>query len=272
MTLTSSTELVTVDVADGVATVTLNRPAARNALNMEMKKGLAALLAEIPRRREVRAVLVTGVEGAFCAGGDVKELDASRSAAAVTVRHGWLLRSVYEPLVRLDVPTVAAVNGLCFGAGVSLMLSCDIALARDDALFSLAFSRMGLVPDCGSMWLLSRALGPGRAKELLFTARRFGAAEAQTLGLVQRVVGAESFAADAGQLARSLAHGPQRTLGVTKRLLEQASTCTYDEALQLEVQALGVAMSSPEHAEALAAFTAKREPDFLSVSEPDPFD
>lgn len=271
MSLASGSELLEVEVADGVATLRLNRPQARNALNMEIKRALAAVLAAIPADDAVRAVLLTGTDPAFCAGGDVKELDASRSAGQVVTRHGWLLESVYEPLARLPVPTVAAVNGVTFGAGLSLMLSCDIAVAREDAVFSLAFSRMGLVPDCGSMWLLPRAIGLNRAKELLFTARRFDAAEALSLGLVQRVVTAEDFEAQSAELARSLARGPKRTLAATKRLLEQASTCTYDEALVLEAHALGVVMSSAEHGEALAAFGEKRDPDFVSVPDPGPF-
>lgn len=271
MTLTSSSELVGIEVSGGLATITLNRPAARNAFNLEMKQAVARLLQEIPHRGDIRAVLLTGADDAFCAGGDVKELDASRSADAVVARHGWLLRSVYEPLTRLPVPTVAAVNGLCFGAGVSLMLSCDIAVAREDSLFSLAFSRMGLVPDCGALWLLPRAIGLGRAKELLYTARRFDASAALELGLVQRVLPKEGFVAQTAALAAELAAGPVRTLAMTKQLIEQASTCTYAEALVLEVNALGVAMTSPEHAEALLAFSEKRAPDFPAVAASSPF-
>lgn len=266
MSLETGSELLRLEIVDGVATLTLNRPSARNALNLEIKTALAAVLKELPARPDVRAVLLTGTGTAFSAGGDVKELDAARTAEAVLARHRWLLGSVYLPLTRLAVPTVVAVNGLAFGAGVSLMLSCDIAIASEDAIFSLAFSRMGLVPDCGALWLLPRAVGQRRARELIFTARRFGAAEALDMGLVERVVPATELAARATELAGSLARGPRQTLAMTKRLLEQTSTASYPETLEIEAQAVAVSMSSAEHAEALAAFGEKRDPVFTALS------
>jgi 2-(1,2-epoxy-1,2-dihydrophenyl)acetyl-CoA isomerase len=265
MSLSTETEVLDVSVAAGVATLVLNRPAARNALNMELKRELARLLRAIPDDPSIRALLLTGEGSAFCAGGDVKELDATRTALVSRDRMRWLLQEVIIPLARLEVPTVAAVNGSAFGAGLSLALACDIVVASEQATFSFAFSRMGLVPDCGALWFLPRALGPGQAKELLFTARRFGPEEARALGLVQRVVPAAEFQQAAGDLAASLAAGPKAVLRMTKRLLEQAATSTHDEAAELESYAQGVAMSSPEHAEALAAFHERREPDFLNV-------
>jgi 2-(1,2-epoxy-1,2-dihydrophenyl)acetyl-CoA isomerase len=264
VSLVTGSELLQLEIADGVARLTLNRPAARNALNLEIKTALADVLKELPARSDVRALLLTGSGTAFSAGGDVKELDASRTAEAVLARHRWLLQSVYLPLTRLGAPTVAAVNGLAFGAGVSLMLSCDIAIASEDAIFSLAFSRMGLVPDCGALWLLPRAVGPRRARELIFTARRFGAAEALDMGLVEQVVPAAELFARASELAGSLARGPRQTFALTKRLLEQTSSASYAETLEVEAQALAVSMSSAEHAEALAAFAQKRNPVFTS--------
>jgi 2-(1,2-epoxy-1,2-dihydrophenyl)acetyl-CoA isomerase len=132
-------------------------------------------------------------------------------------------------------------------------------------VFSLAFSRMGLLPDCGALWFLPRRLGLGRAKELLFTARRFGAQEALELGIAQRVVPAGELADAAGELAAALAAGPADALRMTKRLLEQAATSTLDEVAELESYAQGIAMASGEHAEAVAAFRERREPDFRSV-------
>ncbi|WP_187369167.1 enoyl-CoA hydratase/isomerase family protein [Baekduia soli] len=270
MTLRTGSELLGLEVDGGVATLTLNRPAARNALNMEVKAALARVLAELPRHPEVRALVLTGSGPAFSAGGDVKEFDPSRTGDQVLARHRWLLQSVYLPLVRLGLPTVAAVNGLAFGAGVSLMLSCDIAIASEDATFSLAFSRMGLVPDCGALWLLPRAVGPRRARELLLTARRFGAAEALELGLVERVVPAGELTGAAAELGAALARGPRGALAMTKRLLEQTGPVGYAEALEIEAQAVAVAMASAEHAEALDAFLGKRDADFAGLPSVEP--
>jgi 2-(1,2-epoxy-1,2-dihydrophenyl)acetyl-CoA isomerase len=265
MTVAIGSDVLSVAVEDRVATVTLNRPEARNALNMELKRALAGVLRAIPDDPAVRAVVLTGSGPAFSAGGDVKELDATRTALTSRDRMRWLLNDVFIPLARLDVPTIAAVNGAAFGAGLSLALACDIVIASDAASFSLAFSRMGLVPDCGALWFLSRRLGMGRAKELLFTARRFDAAEARDMGIVQRVVAAEELDAAAAELAATLAAGPADALRMTKRLLEQAATSTLDEVAELESYAQGIAMSSAEHAEALLAFRERRAPDFRGL-------
>jgi 2-(1,2-epoxy-1,2-dihydrophenyl)acetyl-CoA isomerase len=265
VSIASETEALDVAVSEGVATLTLNRIRARNALNMELKLELARVLRAIRDDRSIRAVLITGAGSAFSAGGDVKELDVARSALASRDRMQRLLHDVFIPLARLELPTVAAVNGPAFGAGLSLALACDIVIASDQAVFSCAFSRMGLIPDCGALWFLPRVLGPATAKELLFTARRFGPDEARELGLVQRVVPASDLHAAARELAVSLARGPTATLRMTKRLLEQSATSTLDEVAELESYAQGVAMSSPEHAEALAAFRERRDPDFLST-------
>jgi len=265
MTVATRDDVLSVVVQDGVATLTLNRPEARNALSMELKHALAAVLRTLPEAPAVRAVVLTGSGPAFSAGGDVKELDATRTALTSRDRMRWLLHEVVIPLARLDVPTVAAVNGPAFGAGLSLALACDIVVASDAATFSLAFSRMGLLPDCGALWFLPRRLGLARAKELLFTARRFDADEALELGIVQRVVPAEELESAAAQLAATLAAGPANVLRMTKRLLEQAATSTLDEVAELESYAQGIAMSSAEHAEGLLAFRERRDPDFRSV-------
>jgi 2-(1,2-epoxy-1,2-dihydrophenyl)acetyl-CoA isomerase len=266
VSIATQAEVLGLKLDGGVATLTLNRPEARNALNMELKRELARVLRAIPEDRSIRCVLLTGNGPAFSAGGDVKELDASRTALTSRDRMDWLLHEVFLPLAHLPVPTVAAVNGAAFGAGFSLALACDIVVASEEAVFSLAFARMGLVPDCGALWFLPRVLGAGRAKELLFTARRFGAAEALELGIAQRVAPAAELAGISGELARSIAAGPSHALRMTKRLLEQCATSTLEEAAQLESYAQGIAMSSPEHAEALEAFRERREPDFPCVS------
>jgi 2-(1,2-epoxy-1,2-dihydrophenyl)acetyl-CoA isomerase len=265
MTVATRNDVLSVTVQDGVATLRLNRPEARNALNMELKRALAGVLRTLPEDPAVRAMVLTGAGPGFSAGGDLTELDATRTALTSRDRMRWLLHEVVIPLARLDLPTVAAVNGPAFGAGLSLALACDIVVASDAAVFSLAFSRMGLLPDCGALWFLPRRLGLARAKELLFTARRFDAAEALDLGIVQRVVPADELDDAAAALAATLASGPTDALRMTKRLIEQAATSTLDEVAELESYAQGVAMSSAEHAEGLLAFRERRTPDFRSL-------
>jgi 2-(1,2-epoxy-1,2-dihydrophenyl)acetyl-CoA isomerase len=265
MTTATEAEVLEVKIADGVATLTLHRPEARNALNMALKRELARVLRTIPEDRSIRAVILTGAGPAFSAGGDVKELDSTRPAMVSRDRMRWLLHAVVMPLSRLELPTVAAVNGAAFGAGLSLALACDIVLASEEAVFSFAFSRMGLVPDCGALWFLPRRVGMGQAKELLFTARRFGPEEARELGIVQRIVPAAELDEAARSLAVSLAEGPADALRMTKRLLEQAATSTLDEVAELESYAQGIAMSSAEHAEALTAFRERRPPVFRGL-------
>jgi enoyl-CoA hydratase/carnithine racemase len=265
MSTVTEHEVLSVAVKDGVARLTLNRPEARNALNMELKRALATAVREVAADRSIRCAVLTGAGPAFSAGGDIKELDATRPALVSRDRMRWLLSEVFIPLARLEVPTIAAVNGAAFGAGLSIALACDIVLASDAARFSLRFSRMGLVPDCGALWFLPRRLGLGQAKELVFTARVFGPEEARELGIAQRVVPAAELDAAANELAAELAAGPRETLRMTKRLLEQAATSTLDEVAELESYAQGVTMASAEHAEALLAFHERRDPDFRSL-------
>lgn len=265
MSIITEHEVLSVAVHEGVARLTLKRPQSRNALNMELKRALATALREVGADRSIRCLVVTGAGQAFSAGGDIKELNATRSALTSRDRMRWLLSEVFVPLARLEVPTIAAVNGAAFGAGLSLALACDIVLASDAAKFSLRFTRMGLLPDCGALWFLPRRVGLGQAKELLFTARVFGPEEARQLGIVQRVVPAAELEAAASELGAELAAGPRDALRMTKRLIEQAATSTLDEVVELESYAQGIAMSSVEHAEALAAFGERRDPDFRSL-------
>lgn len=250
------------ELEDNVATITLDRPEALNALNLELKAELAEVIGSITDQPEIRAAVVTGSGRAFCAGGDITEMDPDRTTVVSRERMGKLLREVFIPLARLEKPVIAAVNGHAHGAGFSLALAADIIYASESAIFSLAFARLGLVPDSSALYFLPRRLPINKAKELVFSARRFGAAEAMELGLVQRVIPDDELLAEARALAAELASGATIAFGLAKRLLDQSSILSMEDMAQLEAYAQGVAISTDDHAEGIRAFHERRPPVF----------
>jgi len=246
----------------GVVTLTLNRPTALNALNLELKSALAKEIADLAVRQEVRAVVITGAGRAFCAGGDIKEMDSSRSPAEIRDRLAALHRMVFAPLAAIEKPVIAAVNGPAFGAGLSLALACDIVISADTAKFGLAFTLRGLVPDAGAAYRLVRLMGLGRVKDLAFTGRIFGAEEACNFGIVQKVVGADDLAVEVQNYAATLALGATRAIGLTKRLLDLAPHSSLESMTEHEIGAVIQAIGTSDHAEALKAFTEKRPANF----------
>lgn len=251
------------DVENGVAWIRLSRPAARNALNMALKSELAETIAVAGDREDVRAVVLTGEGKAFCAGGDIDEMVLNDSPRTSRVRLQALLANIFVPLAQLEKPTIAAINGHAHGAGLSLALACDIALAADSASLSCAFAKVGLVPDCGSLYFLPRRVGIHVAKELIFTGRRLAADEALGLGLLNRVVPAERLLDEARTLAEELAAGPTTALGMAKSLLDASTSSTLSEIAQLEVYGQAIAYSTRDHLSARNAFTHKTSPRFV---------
>lgn len=249
------------ETAGPVATITLNRPAALNALTVELKVALRAAIREAARDRSIRAIVLTGAGRAFCAGQDLRER-LEPDAAPLDVE----LRERYNPLVldlrRLAKPIVAAVNGVAAGAGASLALACDLRVAASDATFVLAFGRLGLVPDTGMSWLLPRLVGPARAIELALLAEPLGADEAARLGLVTRVVERERLPAEAAAVALRLAELAPRAVAETKRAFDRGLVADLEATLEDEAYRQGVLGRSADHAEGLAAFLEKRPPRF----------
>ncbi|MDQ3777958.1 MAG: enoyl-CoA hydratase-related protein [Actinomycetota bacterium] len=242
-----------------VLTITLNRPDVLNAFNREMHESLAAALKDA-RDPDVRAVVLTGAGRGFCVGQDLTEF---REAPGDI---GDRLRSNYHPNVlairALEKPVIAAVNGAAAGAGVSFACACDIRIAADAATFVPAFINIGLVPDSGGTYFISRILGPARAFEWMSSGRRLTAAEAHAWGLVSDVVEAERLAAHAAELAARLAAMPTRGIGMTKRLFDRSSHATLDEQLELEAQLQAAATRTADFREGVAAFLEKRDPSF----------
>jgi 2-(1,2-epoxy-1,2-dihydrophenyl)acetyl-CoA isomerase len=249
-----------VEVArDGaVQTITLNRPDVLNAFNRALHKALRDALKEA-RDPEVRAVVLTGAGRGFSAGQDLKEFGETAN-----VRDA--LRESYHPNVlairALEKPVIAAVNGVCAGAGLSLACVCDFRIAADDASFVPGFIGIGLVPDAGGTYFLHRLLGAARAFEWMSSNRRLTAVEAHAWGLVSEVVAADALQARAAELAATYAALPTRGIGMTKRLFDHADTATLEEQLELEAQLQAAATQTDDFREGVAAFLEKRAPRF----------
>lgn len=257
-------ETLLYDLTDGVATVTLNRPEVLNAFSTPMQRELAAVIARLADDSAVRAVVLTGAGRAFCAGGDIGEMEGAADPTPLASRNKLhrMLTSVLMPLVRLEKPVIAAVNGVAAGAGMNLALAADITLVAEQARFSQAFVKVGLVPDTGGLYLLTRLIGLNRAKELCFTGRMVDAREALELGLVNQVVAADELMPRAKALAQELARGATAAIGLTKSLLNVAPTATLEEMAEFESYALAVVLSTEDHREGIRAFREKRAPQF----------
>ena len=249
-----------VEVArDGaVQTITLNRPDVLNAFNRALHAGLRDALKEA-RDPDVRAVVITGAGRGFCAGQDLTEFQEAPDV-------GSSLRETYHPNVlairALEKPVIAAVNGACAGAGLSLACACDIRIASDSAAFVPGFVGIGLIPDAGGTYFIHRLLGAPRAFEWMSSNRRLTAAEAHAWGLVSEVVEADALAARAAELASTYAALPTRAIGMTKRLFDHADTATLEEQLEMEAQLQAAAAQTDDFREGVAAFVEKRAPRF----------
>jgi 2-(1,2-epoxy-1,2-dihydrophenyl)acetyl-CoA isomerase len=242
-----------------VLTVTLNRPDVLNALKASTLKELGAALKEA-RADDVRAVVITGAGRGFCVGQDLTEF--RESAGDIGTR----LRGNYHPDIKaireLEKPVIASVNGAAAGAGLSLACACDLRIASDQATFVPAFVNIGLVPDSGGTFFVSRLVGQARAFEWLCSGRRLTAAEAQQWGIVSEVVEGDALAARAAEIAGRLAALPTRAIGMTKRLLDRAASSSLEEQLEREAQLQAAATQSEDFREGVAAFLAKRKPEF----------
>jgi 2-(1,2-epoxy-1,2-dihydrophenyl)acetyl-CoA isomerase len=243
----------------GVQTIVLNRPDVLNALNADTHKALAAALKDA-RADDVRAVVITGAGRGFCVGQDLTEFrDATGDIAD-------RLRESYHPNIlairALEKPVIAAVNGAAAGAGLSLACACDIRVASDAAVFVPAFVNIGLVPDSGGTFFITRLLGPARAFEWMTSGRTLTAFEAQAWGLASEIVEADALEGHVGELAGRLAQMPTRAIGMSKRLFDRAAESTLEEQLEFEAQLQSAATKTNDFREGVTAFLEKRKPEF----------
>lgn len=257
-------EVVLSTLDAGVLTLTLNRPEALNALNREMTLALRDSMEAAARDRGVGAVIITGAGRAFCAGADLKDVVARRDAGDRDL--GDDLRTNYTPLIRAmracPKPVIAAINGTAAGAGLSLALACDLRIAAAGASLIVVFVRVGLVPDAGSLFFLTRMLGLSKATELAMSGDPLTVEDAQKLGLVAAVVPPAQLTAAAMDRARRLNDGPRQTYALIKHGLERALDLDLEQAMELESQLQSVAAETTDAKEAIQAFVEKRKPQF----------
>lgn len=251
------------DLTDAVATITLQRPQAANSLTMQMAQELMDVSVRVDDDPDVRAVVLTAEGRMFCAGADLKEFPPAGPEMATRIKLlTTYLHAAVSRFTRMDAPLICAINGTAAGAGMSLSLIGDLALAAESARFTMAYSRVALTPDGSSTYFLPRLVGLRRSLELCLTNRLLSAAEAQAWGLVNRVVADESLAGEAHALAAQLAAGPTQTIGAAKRLYHSAWNQSLETQMEIETREICDAARRPEAKEGMAAFMAKREPVF----------
>jgi len=260
--------VIRVEKSDNVATITLDRPEAKNALTVEMRDDLVGAVRDARSDPRVRAVLLTGAGDAFCAGMDLRAstvaqaggdgFDTRSTSEALRVGVQAVVRELWE----LDKPTVAAVNGTAVGPGAHIALACDFVLVHDQTRFVWTFSRWGLVVDAGGAYLLPRLVGLPRAKAMVMLGENVKGAAAVDLGLAYKCVAPDDLRPEADALAARLAAGPTRSLGLSKQLLNRTFETYLASALELEGQFQSLATTSSDLAEGMAAFREKRDPRF----------
>jgi 2-(1,2-epoxy-1,2-dihydrophenyl)acetyl-CoA isomerase len=258
------TDVVEASRDGAILTLTINRPEALNALNPQTNQELRLAIEAAARDAGIGAIVLTGSGRAFCAGADLK--DVSRRLAEGQTNVGDDLRENYAPLTRAirlcPKPVIAALNGTAAGAGLSLALACDLRIAAAGVQLIVAFVRVGLVPDAGSLFFLSRMLGLSKATELALTGEPLSAEDALQVGLLAAVVPGERLMTAALEQARRLAEGPRHTIALIKRGLERSLDLDLEQTLELESHLQTLAGNSPDAQEAIRAFVEKRAPVF----------
>jgi 2-(1,2-epoxy-1,2-dihydrophenyl)acetyl-CoA isomerase len=254
-------ETIEVSRASGIVTITLNRPAKKNAANAQMWNELLETFRDIASSSDDRVVVLTGAGGEFCAGADLTGggTGGPDQHQLAQMRH---ISDVALALHRLPMPTIAKVRGVAVGAGCNMAIGCDLVVASDNARFSEIFARRGLSIDFGGSWVLPRIVGMHRAKELALFADIIDAAEAERIGLVNRVVADAEIDDFVDAWAARLAAGPPIALAMTKRMLDNSMAVTLEQALDDEGVAQSLNFSTADTMEALRAFVEKREPKF----------
>lgn len=255
-------ETLKVEQGGGVARITLNRPGDANAMNPLMAKELSEVAVYCDTNPEVRAIMLTGTGPMFCAGGDLKGMAAEPNIKATLLTMAGDLHMGISRFTRTAAPVVAAVNGTAAGAGFSLAMSADIAIAADNAVFTMAYTRAGLSPDGSSTYFMPRRIGDRRARELMLTNRVLSAAEALEWGIVNQVVPAAELDEAASALCAQLAGGPTNAFGAVKSLLNGSFDNGLEAQMELESRSIAALGAGADGQEGIQAFIEKRKPNF----------
>lgn len=248
-------ETIILEKEKGVATLYLNRPDVLNAIDNKMRLELLLVLEDVELDSEIRVLTITGKGTAFCAGGDVR---AMGKAEKMIKPH-----PIIQKIMNLEKPVIAAVNGVAAGAGCNLAMAADIVIASNKASFVQSFVRIGLVPDWGGLYFLPRRVGITKAKELMFTADRISAEEAERIGLINKVVPEEEFEDFVKEFSQKLLRGAPTPVAMIKKILNVSQCAEIDTVLSLEYQAQTICRGTEDHKEGIAAFKEKREPKFI---------
>ncbi|MEO8187658.1 MAG: 2-(1,2-epoxy-1,2-dihydrophenyl)acetyl-CoA isomerase PaaG [Burkholderiaceae bacterium] len=261
-------EFIRVDVTDGVATLTLNRPERLNSFTVTMHAEVRAALDAIAADRSIRCLVLTGAGRGFCAGQDLSDRAVSPTAApdAENVDLGASIENYYKPMLQrlraLPMPTIAAVNGVAAGAGANIPFACDLVYAAESASFIQSFSKLGLVPDCGGTWWLPRLVGPARAMGLTLLGEKLTATQAAEWGLIWRCVADDQLLPTVRSVALQLAVGPTRGFVRTRQAIDAAMLLPLDAALDLERDYQRELGRSSDYREGVSAFMGKRAAHF----------
>jgi 2-(1,2-epoxy-1,2-dihydrophenyl)acetyl-CoA isomerase len=255
-------------IENNIATLTLNRPKARNALSPEMRKLLKSSLQELALDENVRCLVIKGAGDHFMAGGDVKSMSPMLDKAPQEIRNDFQNRiyeginSIMITMRKMPKPIIASVSGAAAGAGVSMALACDLVIADCDAFFTLAYCHIGTTPDGGASFQLPRIIGEKKAMEMALLGDRFDAGKAQELGMVNFVTAAGELDKETEKLAARLASGPTHVYGNTKQLLYRSLSNEFEAQLQMEAETFADCASRPDFKEGVTAFIEKRKAHF----------
>lgn len=257
-----TSQLIELSVANGIATLALNRPEKRNAMSDAMRTEFIAALEHVSADKSIRALVLTGNGKGFCAGGDIAGMERRMSAPTGEIAfNGWhrqqRVHYTQTLLHTMPKPTIAAVNGAASGLGADTALACDFIIASEWANFSWSYIHRGIIPDGGGMYFLPRRVGLPRAKELIFTGRKVDVDEALALGIVDRKTSADTLLADAQAWAAELSKGSATALALGKTILDQSFELSAQQVFAQGSQAQGICYTSTEHREAVMAFLAK---------------
>ncbi len=256
-------EDILVSVEQGVATITLNRPEKLNALTTEMANKFSQVIQDVRVNDEIKALVITGAGSGFCSGTD---LERRLPGAKQETKERWEVISPIGhqllPLVRLEKPTIAAVNGAAAGLGLSIALACDIRLASENARFTAVWVKRGLIPDGGATYFLPRILGISKALELMFTGDIMSATEAERIGLVSKVVPHDNLMTVAKETATKIAEGPSVAIELMKKAAYRALENSLELQLDFETYAQNICRQTQDYKEGVEAFMQKRPPQF----------
>ena len=255
-------ETLLLEIQDGVATLTFNRPEVMNAISQRMKDELGAALDAIDANDNVRVLLITGAGRAFCAGADIKERSATEPSPVEFIRRQQQTHRLFTRIEQSLKPVIAAINGVALGGGAEIALCADLRIMSDSASIGLTEVNLGVIPAGGGTVRLPRLVGVAKAKELLFTGKRLGASDALSIGLVNEIVPAQDQAKRSWELAKSIAEKAPLSVRFAKQAVERAVASDLETALAFELYAAAILFDTQDRKEGMRAFAEKRAPVF----------